>query len=112
MILPTTCQVTPTGDGWCIRINVVNNGVFDIDEGLMLLFDGHPNIAAAPSASLTHKATLKTKQLGHCRFSIPGREQVAVTIMLQDRPTVVYAQVFACDIGAESGAHVCQLPLP
>lgn len=89
-----------TGDRGTLRMRVdlYNDGVFDIKRALMVAFDGDPLTAADPNASRANPKTLLRKQIGHTIASLRGLHRSTCEIEIEgEKPAEIYLQVCSLD---------------
>ena len=90
------------GDGLFVDVAVENEGAFDVNRALVMVFSGDPLSAADPAASKARPNILLRRQLGHGILAVNGLEGATARVRLgvDTLPDELWAQVHALDAGA------------
>jgi len=110
-IRPDRCSVAEGECGWRLRVALENQGVYDVQRALVVVYDGDPGKPVDLEATVENPNILLTRQLGHTIVEVPGLEDRDAEIILcgWDGHSALYAQVCSLDLGGMSDADTALL---
>ncbi len=94
-----------------LQISVHNRGAFDVDQALLVAFNGDPLKAAAPRATMAKPQILITRQIGHAIAPVRGLHSTEFAIKLTEAPPKrIWLQLCTLDRHGSDQVHTVKIP--
>ncbi len=103
------CTIDRSADAPTLLVRLANRGAFDIEQALVVAYDGNPLQPAASQATLDSPVTLETRQLGHVIAPVRGLHGATVGIALSGVPDELWVQACTLDHRGDPGAPTARV---